>query len=111
MRACLLTPWFRRKIAPNQNRKENALSATRNVGCRLIQIKAAPAELAHTKNMWRDISSAPRDREITLAVIDTEGLHALVMPCRRIADGWVNATTGTRLDVRPTHWREWGAAD
>jgi len=57
--------------------------------------------------MWKDISSAPRDRIIRLAVIDSEGLHALIVPCRRIGDGWVNAQNGVRVDVRPTHWREW----
>jgi hypothetical protein len=57
--------------------------------------------------MWMDISNAPRDRAIRLAVIDADGEHALITPCRRIADGWVDARTGVRIDVRPTHWREW----
>jgi len=61
--------------------------------------------------MWKDISTAPRDRAISLAVIDAEGLHALVMPCRRVSDGWLNAANGMRLDVRPTHWREWETGD
>jgi len=45
--------------------------------------------------MWKPISS------------DKDGPHALVFPCRRIPDGWINAKTKVRLDVRPTHWREW----
>jgi hypothetical protein len=57
--------------------------------------------------MWQPINSAPPDRDIALAVLDMDGPHALVFPCRRIADGWMNALTGERLDVRPTHWREW----
>lgn len=57
--------------------------------------------------MWRNISSAPFDRDIELAVIDRDGPHALVFACRRILGGWMNAETRERLDVRPTHWREW----
>jgi len=57
--------------------------------------------------MWQLISLAPFDREIELAVIDAEGVHALVFPCRRAPGGWRNARTDERLDVRPTHWRAW----
>jgi len=61
--------------------------------------------------MWMDIATAPRDRDISVAVIDRQGLHALVFPCRRVADGWIDALRGTRIDVNPTHWREWGLKD
>lgn len=57
--------------------------------------------------MWHPITTAPADRDIELAVLDREGQHALVFPCRRIAAGWMNAQSGERLDVRPTHWRDW----
>ena len=57
--------------------------------------------------MWHPITSAPADRDIELAVLDQDGPHALVFPCRRIAAGWMNAVNGERLDVRPTHWRDW----
>lgn len=57
--------------------------------------------------MWQEISTAPLDRNVALAVIDNDGPHALVFPCRRIVSGWMNAQTKERLDVRPTHWREW----
>ena len=57
--------------------------------------------------MWQSASHAPFDSIIELAVIDDDGAHALVFPCRRIQGGWVNASTGERLDVRPTHWRPW----
>lgn len=57
--------------------------------------------------MWRDISTAPFDRDLELAVLDGDGPHALVFPCRRIAGGWMNAGTHERIDVHPTHWREW----
>jgi hypothetical protein len=77
---------------------------------RLIQIKAASVDCVQTNQMWIDISTAPKDRTLSLAVIDAEGLHALVFPCRRVADGWVNAISGARIDVRPTHWRDWEMA-
>jgi hypothetical protein len=57
--------------------------------------------------MWQNVSSAPFDRDIELAVIDDDGPHALVFPCRRILNGWMKVETKERLDVRPTHWREW----
>ena len=27
---------------------------------------------------------------------------------RRVLDGWINAETNRRINVRPTHWRPWG---
>jgi len=53
------------------------------------------------------ISTAPFDRDFELAVINYTGTHALAFPCRRILGSWINAETKKRLDVRPTHWREW----
>ena len=57
--------------------------------------------------MWNPISTAPFDRDLELAVIDADGTHALVFACRRALSGWMNADTKERLDVRPTHWRDW----
>ncbi|HVZ52069.1 MAG TPA: hypothetical protein VG986_08895 [Pseudolabrys sp.] len=57
--------------------------------------------------MWEHISSAPFDHDLELAVIDEEGPHALVFPCRRILSGWMNAETRERVDIHPTHWRRW----
>jgi len=56
---------------------------------------------------WMPISSAPLDRDLELAVIDYSGTHALLFACRRIADGWINAVTKRRVEIEPTHWREW----
>jgi hypothetical protein len=61
--------------------------------------------------MWKTVPSAPFDRDLELAVIDGDGTHALVFACRRIAGGWTRAETRERLDVSPTHWREWGKQD
>jgi hypothetical protein len=58
--------------------------------------------------MWKQISNAPFDLDLELAVLDRDGAHALVFPCRRVLTGWIKATTRERLEVSPTHWREWG---
>jgi len=57
--------------------------------------------------MWQPIATAPYDRELELAVIDADGPHALVFPCRRSETGWMNARTKHRIEVYPTHWRDW----
>ena len=60
--------------------------------------------------MWQPINTAPFDRDLELAVIDCDEPHTLVFPCRRVLKGWVNAETKSRIDVQPTHWREWKLA-
>jgi hypothetical protein len=60
---------------------------------------------------WKPISTAPFDRDLELAVIDLNGTHALVFPCRRILGGWIKADDSkTRIEVYPSHWRDWSAA-
>jgi hypothetical protein len=56
---------------------------------------------------WQPIANAPFDRDFALAVIDYDGTHALVFPCRRILNGWLKAGTQQLIIARPTHWREW----
>jgi hypothetical protein len=56
---------------------------------------------------WQTIATAPFDRDLELAVIDIDGAHALVFPCRRVLIGWVKATSSSPVNVHPTHWREW----
>lgn len=75
--------------------------------CILIYLNAVRTFNGQHFKMWHPITTAPADRDIELAVLDGEGQHALVFPCRRIASGWMNARSGERLDVRPTHWRDW----
>ncbi len=57
--------------------------------------------------MWQPITTAPYEGDLELAVIDEDGEHRLVFPCRRDQGGWRHAETGARIDVRPTHWRLW----
>lgn len=57
---------------------------------------------------WQPISTAPYDRDLELAVINRDGEHVLVFPCRRTEmDIWIDAETRRRIEVQPTHWREW----
>jgi hypothetical protein len=74
----------------------------------LTWIKAlAEAMLHECKMEWSPTSAAPFDYDLELAVIDWDGAHVLVFPCRRILGGWIDAETKERIDLRPTHWREW----
>jgi hypothetical protein len=57
--------------------------------------------------MWKPVATAPFDRALELAVIDGDGSHAIVFPCRRILHGWIDAETKKIVDVEPTHWRPW----
>jgi hypothetical protein len=56
---------------------------------------------------WKPVSNAPFDRDLELAVIDREGEHALVFPCRRTEAGWIDAANKRLVGVDPSHWREW----
>jgi hypothetical protein len=60
--------------------------------------------------MWHHIGSIediPTDRELLLAVMDDDGMHELVFPCRRRGRSFVDAKTQRPVEVRPTHWEEW----
>lgn len=59
--------------------------------------------------MWKPILTAPFGRNLKLAVFDEDGEHALVFPCMKEREGWRNAATGAWVDIRPTHWRDWGS--
>jgi hypothetical protein len=72
-----------------------------------IDTAARPPEHSRGVCGWHSIHTAPLDQDLELAVIDDEGPHALVFPCRRIEGGWIDARTEARVSVRPTHWREW----
>lgn len=70
----------------------------------------SPPLTQHQKrdDTWHRISIAPFDCDLQLAVIGHDGITALIFPCRRIRDGWLNAKTDETLDdLHPTHWRKW----
>jgi hypothetical protein len=58
---------------------------------------------------WKLIDTAPFDRDLELAVIDSRGTRVVAFPCRRPThNGWIDAETGKPVyDIRPTHWRDW----
>ncbi len=58
--------------------------------------------------MWKDVSTAPRDQYLAVAIIDKE-VHAKTFPCILTRDGWLNAETMRQLEVSPTHWHNWPA--
>lgn len=60
-----------------------------------------------TEESWHPIATAPFDYDLELAVVESNDAHGLVFRCRRAGDGWINAATGQRIDVSPTHWRKW----
>lgn len=65
----------------------------------------------HDRSVWENISTAPFDRDLEVAVIEGDSLHALVFACRRTLGGWIRAKTRERLTVNPTHWRPWADRD
>ena len=60
------------------------------------------ARLARMK--WQPISTAPRECDIEVCVIEGE-VHVLVSACRLTDAGWIDASTERLLDIHPTHWR------
>ena len=60
--------------------------------------------------MWHYVGSiddVPSDRDLHLAVMDDDGMHELVFPCRLVGNSWVDAKLLRPVEVHPTHWREW----
>ncbi len=64
----------------------------------------------HEGRVWEEVSTAPYDRDLELAVVEADRVHPLVFACRRTASGWVKAMTRERISVNPTHWRAWRSA-
>jgi hypothetical protein len=56
---------------------------------------------------WLPVSIAPPDGDLEVCVINNQGVHALVFPCRRDGNEWIDSVTKKRVDIRPTHWRLW----
>jgi hypothetical protein len=77
----------------------------------LTCVKDAIVIMSKNKPMWHPISTAPFDRDLELAVMDKDGHHALVFPCRRILTSWIKSATKERVDISPTHWRTWEPAN
>jgi hypothetical protein len=56
---------------------------------------------------WVPVSIAPPESDLEVCVIDKAGVHALIFPCRKAGNAWMDASTREPLDIQPTHWRLW----
>jgi hypothetical protein len=66
-------------------------------------LTAFPSRLLRAEE-WRELASAPFDREIELAVIGND-VGVLDGSCLRHGDGWLDAETLRPVKVTATHWR------
>jgi hypothetical protein len=57
--------------------------------------------------MWHVISTAPFDCDLEIALVDANGVHAILFPCRRVLGGWIKAEDKAPIKVHSTHWRDW----
>jgi hypothetical protein len=73
---------------------------------KLIAMKKLMAALLGflDSSQWRDIETAPFDRELELAVIDGE-VRPIDVFCLRHGDDWFDAETLKPIKVTATHWR------
>jgi hypothetical protein len=57
---------------------------------------------------WLSISITPPDGDLEVCVMDYDGIVlALPYPCHKSRAGWVDGLNKKRIDIQPTHWREW----
>jgi len=76
-----------------------------------MRINGSPQKLVDDYSMeWQPITTAPYGVDLELSVVDGDGIHALVFPCRRDIHGWINAKSKASVEVHPSHWREWDEA-
>jgi hypothetical protein len=91
--------------------KTKSLTANNKTEMKRRSIYATSFSMFGRKSMWqRELSTAPFNRDLELAVIDASGERAILFPCRRVVGGWIKAATERRIKVHPTHWREWAKA-
>jgi hypothetical protein len=65
------------------------------------------AKIHSLPEKWLPVSIAPSDGDLEVCVIENGEVYALVFPCRKHGDAWVDASTKKRIDIQPTHWRLW----
>ena len=55
---------------------------------------------------WNGVDTAPPEMPLQVLVNDGAGDdYLLPYPCKLTPEGWVNAATGSPLQVRPTYWK------
>jgi len=67
------------------------------------RLRAALARILD-RSTWREIATAPFDRELELAVIDG-AVRAIDVFCLRHGDDWLDAETLRPIRITATHWR------
>jgi hypothetical protein len=82
------------------------LAANAIVRVRIRRDKVEDSDALPISSDWQPISSAPFNRDLELAVINDDGVRALVYPSRRILGGWIKSESKARINVQPTHWRD-----
>src|SRR5215472_14274281 len=80
---------------------------------RLIWINdAMPPALDYYFMQWQPINTVPLNRDVEIAVSDSQGSCVVACPCRLTKRGWIAAESKKRLYwVRPTHWRDLSAKE
>jgi hypothetical protein len=81
------------------------LAANAIVRVRIRCDKVEDSDALPISSDWQPISSAPFNRDLELAVINDDGVRALVYPSRRILGGWIKSESKARINAQPTHWR------
>ena len=71
----------------------------------------APAIAPRSDRDWRPIRQAPFHTDVEVAVEVDGEMNSTVFPCRKFGSLWINARTGRRVFVVPSHWRPWRAPD
>ena len=46
---------------------------------------------------WKPIDTAPFNRNLQLAVLDSTGTHIVAFPCRLTGNGWIDAETNKQV--------------
>lgn len=68
---------------------------------------AKARKLTDQDAIWQEISTAPFNRDLELAVIEGDHVYTVVFACRRTVSGWIKALSSERIALSPTHWRLW----
>ena len=76
-----------------------------NVHCLMERPMSQPLN-NKTVAPWREISSAPLNRNVEVQIADEGEAYVLAFPCRRTDRGWINVVKNLPLSLEPTHWRE-----
>jgi len=76
-----------------------------NVHCQMERPMPQPLN-NKTAALWREISSAPLNRNVEVQIADEGEAYVLAFPCQRTDRGWINVVKNLPLSLEPTHWRE-----